>query len=153
MSLSIVSIFLKDQLHIVFIFSNFLCAQKKFIFSLQLCLTLCDPMDCSLPGSSVHGILRQESWSGLPFPSPGDLPDPRITPASLTSPALTGRFFTTRTTCSLYLISFCSDLYDYFLSTNSGLCSLFSRFLFSFNIKLFIWDFSSFLRDNIVLNV
>ena len=32
--------------------------------------TLCDPMDCSLPGSSVHGTLQQEYWSGLPFPSP-----------------------------------------------------------------------------------
>ena len=35
---------------------------------------------------------RQEYWSGLPFPSPGDLPDPRIEPMS---PALAGRFFTT----------------------------------------------------------
>ena len=35
---------------------------------------------------------RQEYWSGLPFPSPGDLPDPGIEP---TSPALAGRFFTT----------------------------------------------------------
>ena len=34
----------------------------------------CDPMDCSPPVSSVHGISRQEYWSGLPFPSPGDLP-------------------------------------------------------------------------------
>ena len=33
-------------------------------------LTLCDPMDCGLPGSSVHGILWQEYWSVLPFPSP-----------------------------------------------------------------------------------
>ena len=32
---------------------------------------LCDPMDCSQPGSSVHGFSRQEYWSGLPFPSPG----------------------------------------------------------------------------------
>ena len=32
--------------------------------------TLSDPMDCSLPGSSVQGIFRQEYWSGLPFPSP-----------------------------------------------------------------------------------
>ena len=32
--------------------------------------TLCDPMDCSLPGSSVHGISRQEYWSGVPLPSP-----------------------------------------------------------------------------------
>ena len=38
------------------------------------------------------GFLRQENWSGLPFPSPGDLPDPGIEP---TSPALAGRFFTT----------------------------------------------------------
>ena len=34
----------------------------------QLCPTLCDPMDCSLPGSSVHGFSRQEYWSGFPFP-------------------------------------------------------------------------------------
>ena len=42
------------------------------------CLTLCDPMDCSLPGSCVHGILQARIWSGLPFPSPGDLPHPGI---------------------------------------------------------------------------
>ena len=46
----------------------------------QSCPTLCDPMDCSPPGSSVYGISRQEYWSGLPFPSPGDLPDPGIEP-------------------------------------------------------------------------
>ena len=38
---------------------------------------------------------RQEYWSGLPFPTPGDLPDPGIEPASLASPALADRFFTT----------------------------------------------------------
>ena len=38
---------------------------------------------------------RQEYWSGLPCPSPGDLPDPDIKPASLTSPALAGGFFAT----------------------------------------------------------
>ena len=38
------------------------------------------------------GLSRQEYWSGLPFPSPGDLPDPGIEPMS---PALTGRFFFT----------------------------------------------------------
>ena len=36
----------------------------------QLCPTLCDPMDCTLSGSSIHRISRQEYWSGLPFPSP-----------------------------------------------------------------------------------
>ena len=48
----------------------------------QLCLTLCDPMDCSQPGSSVHGIFQQGYWSGLPFPSSWDLPDPGIEPQS-----------------------------------------------------------------------
>ena len=48
----------------------------------QSCPTLCEPMDYSLPDSSVHGILRQEYWSGFPFPSPGDLPDPGIEPGS-----------------------------------------------------------------------
>ena len=38
----------------------------------KLCLTLCDPMDCCLLGSSVHGILQAKILSGLPFPSPGD---------------------------------------------------------------------------------
>ena len=48
------------------------------------------PSDCSLPGSSVHEFSRQEYWSGLPFPTPGDLPDPGIEPMSLASPALAG---------------------------------------------------------------
>ena len=39
-------------------------------------------MDWSPPGSSVHGISRQEYWSGLPFPSPEDLPDLGIEPRS-----------------------------------------------------------------------
>ena len=52
--------------------------------------TVSDPMDCSLPGSSVQEIFRQEYWSGLPFPSPGDLPDPGI---KSKSPALAGKFF------------------------------------------------------------
>ena len=41
------------------------------------------------------GFHRQEYWSGLPFPTPKDLPDPGTESASLTSPALADRFFTT----------------------------------------------------------
>ena len=41
------------------------------------------------------GFSRQEYWSGLPFPPPGDLPDPEIKPALLEAPALVGKFFTT----------------------------------------------------------
>ena len=48
----------------------------------QSCLILCDPMDCSPPGSSVMEISRKEYWSGLPFPSPWDLPNPGIKPRS-----------------------------------------------------------------------
>ena len=125
----------------------------------QLCPTLSDPMDCNLPGSSIHGIFqarvlewgaiafsaptlqadalpseppgktqvkvkslsrvqlfatpwtvayqspqsmefsRQEYWSVLPCPPPGDLPNPGIKPTSLMSPALAGEFFTTRASC------------------------------------------------------
>ena len=57
----------------------------------QSCQTLCNPMDCSLPGSLSMGFPRQEYWSGLPFPPPGDLPDPRI---KSVFPALAGRMFT-----------------------------------------------------------
>ena len=53
------------------------------------------PMDCNPPGSPIHGILRQEYWSGLPFPSPGDPANPLIRPTCLTSPALAGGFLTT----------------------------------------------------------
>ena len=48
----------------------------------QSCPILCSPMDCSPPSSSVHGISQQEYCSELPFPSPGDLPDPGIEPVS-----------------------------------------------------------------------
>ena len=51
--------------------------ESEKVVVIQSCLTLCDPMDCSPPGSSV-GFSRQEFWSGWPFPSPGDLPDPRM---------------------------------------------------------------------------
>ena len=51
---------------------------------------------CQAPQSM--GFPRQEYWNGLPFPSPGDLPDPEIEPMSLMSPALAGGFFTTSAT-------------------------------------------------------
>ena len=59
---------------------------------LQSCPTLCDPIDGCPPGSPVLGILQH--WSGVPFPLPGDLPDPGIKPMSLASPALADGFFT-----------------------------------------------------------
>ena len=56
----------------------------------QSCLTLCDPVDGSPPGSSVHGILRARILQWVAFPSPADLPDPESEPRS---PTLAGRFF------------------------------------------------------------
>ena len=82
-----------------------------FCLAAQSCLTLCDPMNCCLPGSTVCGISQarilgwvasrlfcpwdQKYCSRLPFPSPGDLPDPGIEPMSPVSPALAGGFLTT----------------------------------------------------------
>ena len=64
----------------------------------QLCLTLCDPMDCSPPVSSIHGILQARILEWVVVVSPRDLPDPWIEPGSLVSPPLAGGFFTTSTT-------------------------------------------------------
>ena len=62
----------------------------------QLCLILCDPMDCSPPRLLCSlGFFREECWSGLPYPSPGDLSDPGIKLTSPGSPALVGGVFTT----------------------------------------------------------
>ena len=68
--------------------------------------TLCDPMDCSLPGSSVHGILQARMLEWVTMPSSRDLPDPGVesfmSPTLnpwiefLLSPALAGGFVTTR---------------------------------------------------------
>ena len=64
-----------------------------YVLVAQSCPTLCDLMDCSLPLST--GFSRQEYWSGLPFPSLGDLPNPGIEPESPVCPALAGGFITT----------------------------------------------------------
>ena len=59
----------------------------------QSCPTLHNPKDCSSPGSSVHGMF-QANCSGLPFPTPGDLPDSGIKTVSLVSSASVSGFFT-----------------------------------------------------------
>ena len=65
----------------------------------QLCQTLCNPMDYITHQAPLFmGLFLQEYWNRLPFPPPGDLPDPGIKSASPVSPALAGGFFTTGTT-------------------------------------------------------
>ena len=61
----------------------------------QLCATLYDPMACSPQAALSMGFPKQEFWSGLPFPLPGDLLHPGIKPTSPSTPALAGGFFTT----------------------------------------------------------
>ena len=56
------------------------------------------PWTVACQGPLSMGFSRQEYWGGLPFPPPGNLPDPGTEPSSLTSSALASRFFITSTT-------------------------------------------------------
>ena len=73
--------------------STCVCAQL-----LKSCPTVCDTVDCSLPGSSVHGILQARILEGLSCPPSEYLPNSGIKPMSLISSALAGGFFTPSTT-------------------------------------------------------
>ena len=73
--------------------SSFQWAEDGWICVLSSCPTLCDPLDYSPPGASVHGIILTRA--GMPSPFPGDLPGPRTEPGSPAGPALAGGFFTT----------------------------------------------------------
>ena len=65
----------------------------------KLCLILCNPMNCTAHQAPLSlGFSRQEYWSGLPFPPPGDLFNSGIEPASLLSPTMVDGFFTTGAT-------------------------------------------------------
>ena len=77
------------------------CAQ-----SLRSCPTLCNVMDCSMPGSSFHGILQARTLECVAMPSSKDLPDSGIESVSLTSPALAVPFFTTSSVQSLSRVRF-----------------------------------------------
>ena len=68
---------------------------KVLLSRVQLCVT---PRTVAHQAPLSMGFSRQEYWSGLPRPPPGDLPDPGITPVSLRSPAMADRFFSTTTT-------------------------------------------------------
>ena len=71
----------------------------------QSCLTLCRPMDSSLPDSCRWDSPgKNTEWVAMPSP-PGDLPDTVIGPVSLRSPALAGRFFTTSATQEAHFVA------------------------------------------------
>ena len=81
--------------------------------SLQLSLTLCDPMDHIPPGFLSMGFSKQEHWSGLPCPPPGDLPDSGIEPKSLMSPASACGFFTSSVTWEALVIRILFSKYSF----------------------------------------
>ena len=62
------------------------------VLSLQPCPTLCSPVTVAHQAPLPMEFSRQEYWSGLPFPPPGDLPNPGTEPMSPASPALAGGF-------------------------------------------------------------
>ena len=78
-----------------------LCAKVTSVVS------LCDPVDCSPLGSSVHGIPWARTLERLSFPSPEDPPDPAIEPVALMSPAHAGVFFRTRATWEFPFLDAC----------------------------------------------
>ena len=61
---------------------TFLAAETDGGWCTQLCLTFCDPWTIAHQTSLSTEFSRQKYWSGLPFPPPGDLPDPGTEPAS-----------------------------------------------------------------------
>ena len=69
--------------------------------SLQSCPTLCNPMGCSPPGSSVHGIPGKNT--GVDCPPSGDLPNSRIELTSLMFSMLASEFFTTNITWEAHI--------------------------------------------------
>ena len=71
----------------------------------QSCPTLCGQLDYSLPGSSVHRIFQKEYWSGLPFLSPRDLPNPGIEVESPVSSALQADSLSTEPKLISYALS------------------------------------------------
>ena len=71
------------------------CTHVRLLSHVRL---FANPWSVALQAPLSMEFLRQEYWSGLPCPLPGDLSDPKTETASLMSPALAGGFFTTRAT-------------------------------------------------------
>ena len=88
------------------------CVSAK---SLQSCPTLCNPMDCSLPGSSVCEDYPGSNTREVLCPPPGNLPDPGLNPRFLMSPALGGGSFTTVPPGTFYypLLKFSFEMQSY----------------------------------------
>ena len=78
--------------------SQFRCSSLACVCMLSRVWLFVTPWTVAHQAPPSMGFSRQEYWSGLPLPPPGDLPIPGVEPKSLTSPALAGSFFITSTT-------------------------------------------------------
>ena len=85
-------------------------------------------MDCSLPGFSVHGILQARILEWLPFPSPGDLPDPGIKPVS---PALQVVSLSPRPPGKEVYVSFWITIFSGYIP-RSGIAGSYGSSIFNF---------------------
>ena len=131
-----------------------------FVFPSVLCCAVLSHFSCvqlfATPWTIAHQTLlsmdffRQDYWSGLPFPSPGDLPNPGIEHASPMSPALAGGFFTTSAwevtfwdvvyfflVCPILFTSYLSGILHNFLSTGGTLFCLSALVV----IHKYLWKF------------
>ena len=77
--------------------NKYLCSRHHVLSCSVVSNSFATPWTVALQAPLSMGFSRQENWSGLPFPSPGDLPDSGIKPESPVAPALAGRFFSTST--------------------------------------------------------
>ena len=117
--------------HILNCSLNFLILHvMAIVFVAKLCPTLCNPRVCSPPGFSVHEVSQQECWSGLPFLSPGDLPNPKIKLASPASPALAGGYFAAEPPGKPVSLYFIFKVFWLFLFLFITLSTLKSAYLF-----------------------
>ena len=93
-----------SEIHIYTIYINvYVCIYMEWNVLTQLYLTLCSPVDCSLPGSSVHGVsqVRILEWIAMRYSRASSWPRDQ-TQVSYLSPALAGRFFTIIATWEAY---------------------------------------------------
>ena len=114
-----------------FILTLRICLHLKLLLVTQSCWILCDPMDCSPPGSSVHGILQARilEWVAIPFSRGSSRPRDR----TLVSP-ITGRFFTVWTSREAHLkllaLTYCLE---FIFQTSTEMCWHYTLFSLFFN--------------------
>ena len=134
----------RDQIHICVSYIPgrfFTCWTNRMlnvhVKLLQLYLTLCNPMDCSLPGSSVHGILQARILECVAILFFRRSSPPRMEPMSLMSSLLTGGSFTTSATWNSFLLTWFS------MPSLSLSCSRFIKIVSGSWIQLFrgCWSF------------